>query len=136
MAEKPKIQSKNLYKLSTEQLVEIFKIPEPSPEEVQKELLRKHLLAKLRGKVYYDKNKELINQRIKDKKEKDPELFKQKTKEYTSRYYEKNKNEVICECGSKTTAINKPRHLYSRKHLKYVENQKNKTDVIEESVAI
>ena len=35
-------------------------------------------------------------------------------------YYEKNKEEINCECGGKYTYYNKNRHIKTKKHQNYI----------------
>ena len=135
----PKIQSKKLRKLTTDQLMEVFKISEPTEEEIQEDILRRSLMAKIRNKVFYENNKDKIYARRQEKEKTNPELFKQKTKEYTKKYYEKNSNMIECVCGSKFKAISNTRHLSSDKHLKYLSALLEKGEpqnIIEESKPI
>ncbi len=135
--EKTKLSSKKLSKLTTEQLIEVFNIPEPSEEEIQEDILRRHLMAKIRNKVYYEKNKDKIYERKKEQEKINPELYKQKTRDYTKTYYEKNSNIINCICGSKFKAISNTRHISSEKHLKYLKAQKeNPENIIEETKPI
>ena len=44
----------------------------------------------------------------------------EKKKENNKEYYEKNKEEIICECGCITTKFNKSRHIKSLKHKQLI----------------
>jgi hypothetical protein len=140
METKPKLCSKKLTKLTTEQLIEVFNIAEPTEEEIQEDILRRSLIAKVRNKVFYEKNKERIYEKRVAKKEKDPELYKEKIKEYSKTYYAKNSNIIECPCGAKYKQVSHTRHISSDKHLKYLKNallEKDKLqNIIEEAKPI
>jgi hypothetical protein len=62
-------------------------------------------------KEYYEKNKDLINEKHKEYYENNKYLIK-----------ENNKETIICECGCEITKINLKRHLQSKKHLSFQTN--------------
>jgi len=85
-------------------------------------------------KEYYANNKEQIAQKEKEYRENNKEKLKQyyannkeKIAQQTKEYRENNKAKLNqkfqCECGGKYTHKNKPSHMKTNKHKKYLENQ-------------
>jgi hypothetical protein len=90
-------------------------------------------------KDYYQNNKEQHNQYSKEYRQNNKKYFKEYNKQYRKdnrekiaerkkQYYQDNREQIKeqankkfdCECGGKYTHGNKPRHLRSKKHQKYL----------------
>jgi hypothetical protein len=84
---------------------------------------KEHL--KQKSKEYYLDNKEIINQKKKKYQEDNKEEIKLKNKKYRENNKEKiklKKNQKInCECGGRYTNCHKSRHLKTKKHKKWEE---------------
>lgn len=133
------LDSRKIKDMTVDELMEQFEIPEPTEAEIRQELLRRQLLAKLRAKNYYDHNAKIISQKLKDRKEKDPEKYSQKNKEYRDRYIEKNHHKIPCDCGAEVFKCNLNKHLYTKKHLNYldkIDREKIVENIIMESQPI
>jgi len=80
-----------------------------------------------RCKEYYDENKQKICKRMNEYYDEN----KQKICKRVNEYYKKNKDKIEakrtqiyeCECGGKVTVSHKARHLKSKGHKKWLENQ-------------
>ena len=82
---------------------------------------------KIKKKEYYDRNVETILTKIKEYRDKNVDAIKIKKKEYydknTDKIKAKHNEKFTCSCGSNYTHVNKSRHLKTKKHLKYLEEQ-------------
>ena len=80
-----------------------------------------------RQKQWRENNTEKIKIKKKHSYEKNKEIILKKCKEYQTKNKEKirkRQNTVInCECGNNYTKANKARHIKSKKHLKFIEQQ-------------
>jgi len=77
---------------------------------------------KQKNKQYYENNKETENQRCKQDQQDNAEHIKQKQKQYRENNKEKLHQKHDCPCGGKYTYQKKSRHMKSKKHLTYLEN--------------
>ena len=84
--------------------------------------------SKRSHKEYYNDNKEII---LKKLKENSTEEYKKKKRLYAEKYRkenqdkvkvnnEKNKEKMVCECGSKFRKVDIKAHLKSKKHTNYL----------------
>lgn len=71
--------------------------------------------AKLRSKKSYEKNKLQITARH----EKYRQEHKDKFSEYSINWREKNKEEIVCECGSSIVKYRMPQHKKTMKHIEF-----------------
>tara|TARA_R110002153_G_scaffold20593_5_gene69762 strand:+ start:274 stop:822 length:549 start_codon:yes stop_codon:yes gene_type:complete len=83
-------------------------------------------------KEYYDDNKEMLlskrKEYYKNNKEKEKQ-YREANKEKSKQYREKRKiatnlkhsTKIECKCGGKYTYSHKPRHMKTKKHLKYIQ---------------
>jgi len=80
-----------------------------------------------KNKEYYNDNKEKIIKQHKEYSKEYRKLNRDKLKEKNKEYYELNiekiKEKHECECGGKYTCKNKSKHLKTKKHILYKENQ-------------
>ena len=74
---------------------------------------------KKRWVEYYEKNKEVIQEKFKVYREEN----KEKMKEYMKAYRDKHRGELseshICECGGKYTKNHEDTHKASKRHVKF-----------------
>ncbi len=85
---------------------------------------------KKKSKEYREENKEKIKEYRDKNKEKNYEKMKEYYKEYTKEYYEKNKDRIAekakqkikCVCGAIIQKSNN-KHIKSKKHISYIENE-------------
>ncbi len=63
------------------------------------------------GRIYYQKNKDKVR-----------DYQKNYLEQNKSEIYEKRKQIVFCECGSKSTKHNLSQHQKSKKHINFIEN--------------
>ena len=73
-------------------------------------------------KQYYEDNKDKIKHYYEDNKDKILEKKKQYRIDNKDKINEKKKEKFTCECGSKYTKCHKSRHLKTKKHLQYIQN--------------
>ena len=88
-------------------------------------------------KEYYEDNKNKIIEQRKEYQSR-PEV-NEKIKEYHKKYYqnnkeklkeyEKNRPKIKCVCGSEHRKADTRRHQKTQKHIKYIEEMKEKADV-------
>ena len=99
-------------------------IPTRTYEEYYKDyrLLNAEKL-KLYGKHYREENKEKLH----EKKKMYNALNAEKIKQYKKHYYETNNKVVVtCECGSSLLELNLLRHLKTKKHIAFINNDSKK----------
>jgi len=70
--------------------------------------------------AYYEQNKEQLKEQSKQYRETNKEHIKERRKQY---YQAKQKETVNCDCGWVGNRHNLPRHLKSKRHLKWLESQ-------------
>lgn len=84
------------------------------------------LEAKERKKEYYKNNKEKFKEYLQRP------AVKEHRKEYDKEYYQKNKEhkklKIKCVCGSEHRKADTRRHQRSQKHIRYIEEMKEKAD--------
>ena len=67
-------------------------------------------------KVYYNNNKDILNQKHKEYNNSN----KERRKEYWDDYYNKNKEVIYCECGGKYIKCSSSKHAKTKKHINYI----------------
>lgn len=120
--------------LSVEELMKELKIKDPTPEEIQEDILKRQLKKKIAVKKYYEKNREKLIEKKHEDKKNNPEEFIRKQKEWNDRYLEKINYKYTCSCGKSIKRISKRTHDISAYHIKNV-NKVNE-DLVVESIPI
>ena len=80
------------------------------------------------GRVYeewYRTHREEESERKKQYRKNNPELMKEQAKEQYKRHRDKKLAPYNCECGSTVVYDCKARHIKSKKHQQYIQNQQN-----------
>jgi len=105
-------------------------------KEKKKEYMKEYYSnpeIKEKKKEYYENNKEKKKEYYQDNKEKIKEYYKN-NKEKIKEYYENNKEKIKnrpkikCVCGSEYRKADTKRHQRTQKHIKYIEEMKEKAD--------
>ena len=80
---------------------------------------------KEKNKLYYEENAEKIKESIKQYKLENAEKIKESDELYREENAEKINKQCVCACGADYTHKHESRHKKSKKHQKFVEEQKN-----------